>query len=63
MNYIFSRKNVRKMLRYLIMFLTVFIITQFITECKVSYQTSFILASASTVIFALLDIYFPLIIL
>ena len=55
-----SRKTFRRVLRYFIMFFVVFIATQFIPECKVSYQTAFILAATSTIVFAILDMYFPL---
>ena len=62
MNKIISRKTLRKTLRYLVMFLVVFIAVMFIPECPVAVTTAFILAVVSTVVFCLLDMYFPLVI-
>lgn len=57
-----SRKSLRRFLRYIVMFFVVFILALYIPECKVSLSTAFILAVISTVVFCLLDMYFPLVI-
>ncbi|QKF93898.1 hypothetical protein QKU48_gp0440 [Fadolivirus algeromassiliense] len=54
-----SRKKARKLLRYLILFLSVFISSQYIPECSVGYQTSFIMATVASVAFVIIDMYFP----
>ena len=57
-----SRKTLRRFMRYIVMFLVVFILALYIPECKVSIATAFILAVISTVVFSLLDMFFPLVI-
>jgi uncharacterized MnhB-related membrane protein len=54
-----SRKRLRKFLRYIIMFLTVFISTQYIPECSINYNTAFIMAAIASIVFCIIDMYFP----
>jgi hypothetical protein len=61
MHKLISRKKLRKILRYFIMFTAVFIASQYTPECSISYQTSFIMATIGAVVFAIIDMYFPLI--
>ena len=62
MNKIISRKTLRRVLRYFIMYLVVFLVALYIPECKISLTTAFIIAVISTVVFCLLDMFFPLVI-
>lgn len=57
-----SKRTLRRLLRYLLMFFTIYIATQLIQECPINPSTSFIIATIAVIVFALLDIYFPLIV-
>ena len=61
-NNLISKNNLRKLLRYLILFTAVFIASQFTPECRVSYTTSFIMASIAAITFAITDMYFPILV-
>ena len=56
------KKEVRKFLRYISMFLVIFIATQYIPDCNISNKTSFIVATIAVVTFAILDMYFPIVV-
>lgn len=55
-----KKKQIKKMLRYTLMFTSVFIASQYTPECSISYQTSFIMASIAAIMFAIIDMYFPI---
>lgn len=57
-----DKKTARKLLRYIIMFAVIFLVTQLIPECGVRFETSFILATIGTITFALMDMFYPVII-
>ncbi len=56
----FSRKQLRKLLRYIIMTFALYIIIQYIPECSITMTTSIIIATLGAVVFAMIDMYFPL---
>ncbi len=55
-----EKQKLRKILRYLIVFSSVFLASQFIPECRISFATSFILATISAIAFCITDMYFPI---
>ena len=57
-----TKKRMRRFIRYLIIFLVVFISTQYIPECSITYITAFIIGTIASMTFAILDMYFPLLI-
>jgi hypothetical protein len=56
-----SKKYIRRFLRYIIMFFILFLASQYIPECKISYESAFILSTIGAISFALLDMYYPLV--
>lgn len=55
-----SKKKIRRVLRYLIMFLTVFLSTEYIFGSDIDHSKVFILSTIVTIVFCILDVYYPL---
>jgi len=56
------KKRVRRFLRYLIMFLTLIIVSKSILIHELSTRDSFILSTVGVITFAVLDMYYPIIV-
>ena len=57
-----GKKRARRFLRYLIMFLTLIIVSKSILVHELSTRDSFILSTVGVITFAVLDMYYPIII-
>lgn len=59
-NNLFKKKQLRKVLRYLLMFTAVFIVSHYAPECKISDKTAFIMGAIAAIVFACIDMWFPI---